>query len=98
MRRAGCQVVGPAGWFLAGNFMDRHAARRMGRFSQFAVAAATTAMVDASLEGYAGDGVGVVVHTGAGGLLEAEAAAGPVASTAKPGSTDLLCADEVTIT
>ncbi|MGI8808279.1 MAG: beta-ketoacyl-[acyl-carrier-protein] synthase family protein [Acidimicrobiales bacterium] len=80
VRRAGCQVVGPAGWFRAGDFIDRHAARRMGRFSQFSVAAATMAMVDAGLEGYSGDGLAVVVHTGAGGLLEAETAAGPAAA------------------
>lgn len=80
IRRAGCGVVGPASWFDAGDFMDRNTARRMGRFSQFSVAAATMAMADAGLEGYAGDGLGVVIHTGAGGLLEAEAAAGPAAA------------------
>lgn len=79
LRRAGCEVVGPAGWFEAEDFIDRHAVRRMGRFSQFSVAAARMAMVDAGLEGYSGDGLGVVVHTGAGGLLEAEAAAGSAA-------------------
>jgi len=80
--RAGCEVVGRAEWFDAGAFLDRQAVRRMGRFSQFSVAAATMALVDAGLEGYAGDGLGVVVHTGAGGLIEAEAAAGP--ATARP--------------
>ena len=80
LRRAGCQVVGRAGWFDAGDFMDRNAARRMGRFSQFSVAAAGMAMADAGLQGYTGDGLGVVVHTGAGGLLEAESAAGPAAT------------------
>ena len=80
LRRAGCQVVGPAGVVRAGDFMDRHAARRMGRFSQFSVAAAGMAMADAGLEGYTGDGLGVVVHTGAGGLIEAETAAGPAAA------------------
>ena len=80
LRRAGCQVVGRAGWFDAGDFMDRNVARRMGRFSQFSVAAAGMAMADAGLEGYTGDGLGVVVHTGAGGLLEAETAAGPTTS------------------
>ncbi|HJV08132.1 MAG TPA: beta-ketoacyl synthase N-terminal-like domain-containing protein, partial [Acidimicrobiales bacterium] len=80
IRRAGCDVVGPAAWFDAGAFMDRNTARRMGRFSQFSVAAATMAMADAGLEGYAGDGLGVVVHTGAGGLLEAEATAGVAAA------------------
>jgi len=80
LRRAGCEVAGPAGWFDAGNFMDRHLARRMGRFSQFSVAAAGMALVDAGLQNYSGDGLGVVVHTGAGGLLEAEVAAGPAAA------------------
>ena len=80
LRRAGCGVVGRAGWFDAGTFMDRQLARRMGRFSQFSVAAAGMALVDAGLEGYSGDGLGVVVHTGAGGLIEAEAAAGPASA------------------
>jgi len=80
IRQAGCGVVGPAAWFDAGDFMDRNTARRMGRFSQFSVAAATMAMADAGLEGYTGDGLGVVVHTGAGGLLEAEATAGVAAA------------------
>jgi 3-oxoacyl-[acyl-carrier-protein] synthase II len=82
LRRAGCDVVGRAGWFdeCADLLLDRHAARRMGRFSRFSVAAAGMALVDAGLEGYTGDGLGVVVHTGAGGLIEAEAAAGPAAA------------------
>ncbi len=80
LRRAGCGVVGPAMWFDAGDFMDRHEARRLGRFSQFSVAASMMAMADAGLEGYSGDGLGVVIHTGAGGLVEAEAAAGPAAA------------------
>lgn len=80
LRRAGCDVVGSAGWFDAGDHIDRHLARRMGRFSQFSVAAACMAIADAGLEGYTGDGLGVVVHTGAGGLIEAESAAGPAAA------------------
>jgi 3-oxoacyl-[acyl-carrier-protein] synthase II len=80
LQRAGCGVVGAAGWFRAGDFMDPQLARRMGRFSQFSVAAASTALADAGLEGYSGDGLGVVVHTGAGGLIEAEGAAGPAAA------------------
>jgi 3-oxoacyl-[acyl-carrier-protein] synthase II len=79
LRRAGVEVVGEAGWFVAEDYADRHDVRRMGRFSQFSVAAAVMALTDAGLAGYAGDGRGVVVHTGAGGLLEAEAAAGPAA-------------------
>jgi 3-oxoacyl-[acyl-carrier-protein] synthase II len=80
IRRAGCGVVGPAAWFDAGEFMDRNTARRMGRFSQFSVAAATMAIADAGLSGYAGEGLGVVVHTGAGGLLEAESTAAVAAA------------------
>ena len=80
LQRAGCGVVGPAAWFCASDHIDRHLVRRMGRFSQFSVAAAGMALVDAGLEGYTGDGLGVVVHTGAGGLIEAETAAGPAAA------------------
>ena len=87
IRRAGCGVVGPASWFAAGDFMDRNTARRMGRFSQFSVVAATMAMADAGLEGYAGDGLGVVIHTGAGGLVEAEAAHGTVTRHYRPGAS-----------
>jgi 3-oxoacyl-[acyl-carrier-protein] synthase II len=82
LRRTGCQVVGRAGWFDPGDYIERQAARRMGRFSHFSVAAAGMAMADAGLEGYSGDGLGVVVHTGAGGLIEAEVAA--VAAGARP--------------
>ncbi|MEA2716833.1 MAG: 3-oxoacyl-[acyl-carrier-protein] synthase, partial [Actinomycetota bacterium] len=82
LRRAGCEVVGRAAWFDPTDYIDRHTARRMGRFSQFSVAAATMALADAGLEGYCGDGLGVVIHTGAGGLVEAEAATGP--ATARP--------------
>ncbi len=77
LRRAGCEVVGRAAWFRAEDFLDRQQARRMGRFSQFSVAASIMPLADAGLTGYCGDGLGVVVHTGAGGLNEAEAAAGP---------------------
>ena len=80
LRRAGCQVVGAVEGFDAGRYMDHHAARRMGRFSQFSVAACRMALEDAGLGGIDGDDVGLVVHTGAGGLLEAEAAAGPAAA------------------
>ena len=88
LRRAGCGVVGPAAWFHASDHIDRHLARRMGRFSQFSVAAAGMALADAGLEGYTGDGLAVVVHTGAGGLIEAETAAGPAA--ARPGRVSPL--------
>ncbi len=80
LRRTGCEVIGRAGWFRAEDFLDRRQARRMGRFSQFSVAASIMALADAGLTGSSGDGLGVVVHTGAGGLIEAEAAAGPAAT------------------
>ncbi|MEA2900245.1 MAG: 3-oxoacyl-[acyl-carrier-protein] synthase [Actinomycetota bacterium] len=80
LRRAGCEVAGRAGWFRAEDYVDRQRARRMGRFSQFSVAASIMALADAGLTGYTGDGLGVVVHTGAGGLIEAEGAAGPAAA------------------
>jgi 3-oxoacyl-[acyl-carrier-protein] synthase II len=80
LRRAGCEVVGRAEWFRVEDYVDRQAARRMGRFSQFSVAASVMALGDAGLAGFTGDGLGVVVHTGAGGLIEAEDAAGPAAA------------------
>jgi 3-oxoacyl-[acyl-carrier-protein] synthase II len=53
----------PAAW------MDRKEARRMGRFSQFAVAAATQAMADAGLtESDMDDETGILLGTGAGGF------------------------------
>jgi len=76
LRRAGCEVVGAVEGFRPEEFMDRHAARRMGRFSQFSVAACRMAVASAGLGVVEGrDDVGIVVHTGAGGLVEAEQAA-----------------------
>ena len=74
LRDAGCQVVGAVEGFDRARYMDGHAARRMGRFSQFSVAACRMALADAGLDVEGGEDVGLVVHTGAGGLLEAEAA------------------------
>ena len=74
LRRAGCEVVGAVPEFDPAAFMDRAAARRMGRFSQFSVAACRMAVASAGLDVEERDDVGVVVHTGAGGLVEAEAA------------------------
>lgn len=75
LRAAGCEVVAAVDGFDPSCYMDRYAARHMGRFSQFAVAACRLAVADAGLD--EGDVVdaGMVVHTGAGGLIEAEAAA-----------------------
>ena len=75
LRRAGCEVVGAVDGFEPGDFMDRQSARRMGRFSQFSVAACRMAVAGAGLDVEGRDDVGVVVHTGAGGLVEAEHAA-----------------------
>jgi 3-oxoacyl-[acyl-carrier-protein] synthase II len=80
LRAAGCEVAGPAEGFDPNQFMDRYTARHTGRFSQFAVAAARLAVDDAGLDLGDGEGTGLVVHTGAGGLLEAEAAAAGAAS------------------
>ena len=74
LREAGCEVVGAVEDFDAGRYMDRHAARRMGRFSQLSVAACRMALADAGLEVGDGEDVALVVHTGAGGLIEAETA------------------------
>jgi 3-oxoacyl-[acyl-carrier-protein] synthase II len=75
LRAAGCHAVGRAEGFDPTDFMDGYAARHMARFSQLAVAACRLAVDDASLDLGDGEDVGLVVHTGAGGLLEAEAAA-----------------------
>jgi 3-oxoacyl-[acyl-carrier-protein] synthase II len=82
LRRAGCEVVGAADWFDPAGFMDRQSVRRMGRFSQLSVAACRMAVTHARLDVAGRDDVGVVVHTGAGGLVEAESAA--AASRARP--------------
>jgi 3-oxoacyl-[acyl-carrier-protein] synthase II len=80
LRSAGCEVVGEAEGFDPVEFMDRYTARHMGRFSQFAVAASRLAVEDAALPLGDGEGIGVVVHTGAGGLIDAEAAASRAAA------------------
>lgn len=69
------QIMGEVKGFDPGEYMDAKEARRMARFSQFAVAAARMAVEDAALtidESNAED-VGVVLGTGiGGGLVEAE--------------------------
>ena len=72
---AGCQVVARASGFDPLCYLDRSNAEHMGRFSQFAVAACRLALEDAAVDVGDGHHVGVVMHTGAGGLIEAEAAA-----------------------
>lgn len=80
LRAAGCEVVAAVAGFDPTRYMERFAASHMGRFSQFAVAACRLAAEDAGLADLAD--AGLVIHTGAGGLLEAEAAA--VAAAARP--------------
>ena len=74
LQAAGCTVVGAANGFDPTRYLDRYAANHMGRFSQFAVASCRLALEHAALDVGDGRHVGVVMHTGAGGLVEAEAA------------------------
>jgi 3-oxoacyl-[acyl-carrier-protein] synthase II len=71
------QIMGEVKGFDPGEYMDPKEARRMSRFSQFAVAGAKMAVEDADLvidDGNA-EQVGVVLGTGiGGGLIEAEKA------------------------
>jgi 3-oxoacyl-[acyl-carrier-protein] synthase II len=53
-------------------FMERKVARRMGRFSQLAVAASDLALRDAAIADLEPERTGVTVHTGAGGVLEGD--------------------------
>ncbi|MGI9540285.1 MAG: beta-ketoacyl-ACP synthase II [Miltoncostaeaceae bacterium] len=63
--RVACEV----GDFEPADFMGRKNARRMERFSQFAVAAAQLAVDDAGLSVNGGEGIGAVVGTGTGGSI-----------------------------
>lgn len=63
------QVACEVGDFEPGDFMGRKNARRMDRFSQFAVAAAQLAVDDAGLSLNGGEGIGAVVGTGTGGSI-----------------------------
>ena len=69
-----CKVSGEIRDFNANNYMDRKEARRMARFSQFAVAAAHQAVKDAGLdfENEDLDRIGVLVGSGSGGLPETD--------------------------
>ena len=64
-----CKFAGEITEFVPADFMDRKAARRMGRFSQLMVAAAGEAIADSSLdlEAQNRDRVGVIVGNGGGG-------------------------------
>ena len=71
-----CKVVGEVKGFVAKDYIDPKAARRMARFSQFAVAAAKEAVADAKLDMTAEDPymVGTCVGSGVGSLQELESA------------------------
>ncbi len=63
---------GPVPGFDPTPWIERRAARRMGRFSQLAVVAALLALEDAGLSDVSGERTGITIHTGAGGLLEGD--------------------------
>jgi 3-oxoacyl-[acyl-carrier-protein] synthase II len=66
------QIAAEVKGFDPGNYLDRKAARRLARFSQFAVAAAGQALRDAEItidQSNAWD-VGAVIATGGGGVSE----------------------------
>src|SRR5262245_15293230 len=54
---------GPVPEFDPTPWIERRVARRMGRFSQFAVVAASLALEDAGLADVAGERTGVTIHT-----------------------------------
>ena len=64
------RIAAPVPSFDPAEHMPRKAARRMARFAQFAVAAAGEALADADLtiDSASRERVGVVMHTGGGGL------------------------------
>jgi 3-oxoacyl-[acyl-carrier-protein] synthase II len=64
---------GPVPGFDPTPWIERRAARRMGRFSQMALVASVLAVEDAGLEGaLVPERTGITIHTGAGGLLEGD--------------------------
>ena len=69
-----CKVSGEIRDFETSDFMDRKEARRMARFSQFAVAAAHQAINDSqlNLEQEDLDRIGVLIGSGSGGLPETD--------------------------
>jgi 3-oxoacyl-[acyl-carrier-protein] synthase II len=69
-----CSVSGEIQDFDASDYMDRKEARRMARFSQFAVVAAHQAMDDSglNLEDEDPDRIGVLIGSGSGGLPETD--------------------------
>ena len=69
-----CRVSGEIQDFDASDYMDRKEARRMARFSQFAVVAAHQAVQDSGLnfDNEDRDRIGVLMGTGSGGLPETD--------------------------
>ena len=69
-----CKVSGEVKNFDPTKFIDKKESRRMGRFSQFAVAAAKNALDDANLDisKENSDRVGVLIGSGSGGLPETD--------------------------
>ncbi len=67
-------LAGEVNDFNAENWIDRKSARRMDRFTQFALAASAMAIEDAGLESYAFDGnrAGVIIGSGIGGAQAIE--------------------------
>ncbi|BAQ65812.1 beta-ketoacyl-ACP synthase II [Geminocystis sp. NIES-3709] len=65
-----CKIAGEVKDFDPLSYMDRKEAKRMARFSQFAVAASIDALKDANLviNDENADDVGIVIGTGVGGL------------------------------
>lgn len=71
-----CKVVGEVKDFVAKDYIDPKAARRMARFTQFAVAAAKEAMEDSGIDMSVEDPyrVGTCIGSGVGSLQEIEGA------------------------
>jgi 3-oxoacyl-[acyl-carrier-protein] synthase II len=65
-----CKIAGEVKGFDPHQYMERKEAKRMARFSQFAVAASKQALADASLEinHLNAEQVGIIIGTGVGGL------------------------------
>jgi 3-oxoacyl-[acyl-carrier-protein] synthase II len=65
-----CRMAGEVKGFDPHDYLDRKEAKRMDRFSQFAIAASLQALTDAKLtiDELNADDVGVIIGTGVGGL------------------------------
>jgi 3-oxoacyl-[acyl-carrier-protein] synthase II len=68
--RHDCRMAGEVKGFDPHDYLDRKEAKRMDRFSQFAIAASLQALTDAKLtiDELNADDVGVIIGTGVGGL------------------------------